>query len=80
MKICYVDEDGRFGGPQQRMLLCAEQIKKFNHSVEFIIPKVDADLFKKKIKASKFSVIEFTLTRLTFQKIYLIKYIYFFFL
>lgn len=79
MKICYVDEDGRFGGPQQRMLLCAEQIKKFNHLVEFIIPKADADLFKKKIKLSKFSVIELALTRLTFQKIYLIKYIIFFF-
>ena len=28
MHICYLDEDGRFGGPQQRMLLVAKGLKK----------------------------------------------------
>ncbi len=27
-KICFVDEDGRFGGPQQRMLGLASELKK----------------------------------------------------
>ena len=27
-KICFVDEDGRFGGPQQRMISLASELKK----------------------------------------------------
>ena len=48
-KICFVDEDGRFGGPQQRMLGLASELKKNDVGVEIIIPKDESDIFKKKI-------------------------------
>ena len=48
-KICYVDEDGRFGGPQQRMLVIASELKKKNINVEVVIPRDETEIFKKKI-------------------------------
>ena len=48
-KICYVDEDGRFGGPQQRMLIVADELKN-NINVEFLIPNNEVELFKIKLQ------------------------------
>ena len=51
-KICFVDEDGRFGGPQQRMLSLASELKKKNIDVDIIIPKDETEIFKKKLEIS----------------------------
>ena len=48
MKICYIDEDGRFGGPQQRMLLVAKALtNKKNVKIKFFLPKNDKKIFNK---------------------------------
>ena len=52
-KICYVDEDGRFGGPQQRMLLIASELKNQNIDVDIVIPKDETDIFKNKLLEKK---------------------------
>lgn len=79
-KICYVDEDGRFGGPQQRMLVIASELKKKNIDVEIIIPKDETEIFKKKLLESKIKFYELNITRLSLRLNFLIKYIFFFFM
>jgi glycosyltransferase involved in cell wall biosynthesis len=78
-KICYVDEDGRFGGPQQRMLVIASELKKRNIEVEIIIPKDETDIFKKKLLENKIKFHELTITRLSLKINFLFKYIFLFF-
>ena len=51
MKICYIDEDGRFGGPQQRMLLVAKALtNKKNVKIKFFLPKNDTKDFQQKLE------------------------------
>ena len=45
MKICYVDEDGRFGGPQQRMILLLRALKH-GYKIDFVILNQEVDIFK----------------------------------
>lgn len=78
-RICYVDEDGRFGGPQQRMLLVASKLKAKNIEVDFIIPKDETKIFKKKLLSKGLKFHELNITRLSLKISFLIKYFLFFF-
>lgn len=78
-KICYVDEDGRFGGPQQRMLLIASQLKNKGVEVEIIIPKDETEIFKKKLIKENIKFHELAITRLSLKPSFFIKYFVFFF-
>ena len=78
-KICYVDEDGRFGGPQQRMLVIASELRKKNIEVEIIIPKDETEIFKKKLIENKIKFHELSITRLSLKINFLLKYIFLFF-
>ena len=76
-KICYVDEDGRFGGPQQRMLLVASNLKKNNIEIEIVIPKDETEIFKKKLIQEKIKFHELAITRLSLKPNYFLKYLIF---
>ena len=78
-KICFVDEDGRFGGPQQRMLSLASELKKKNIDVDIIIPKDETEIFKKKLEISGINFHELSITRLSLKITFLIKYFLLFF-
>ena len=78
-KICYVDEDGRFGGPQQRMLIIASELKKKNFDVEIVIPKDETEIFKNKLIKSNIKFHELNITRLSLKINFLIKYFLLFF-
>ena len=78
-KICYVDEDGRFGGPQQRMLVIASELKKKNIDVEIVIPKDETAIFKTKLTKSDIKFHELNITRLSLKINFLIKYFLLFF-
>ena len=78
-KICYVDEDGRFGGPQQRMLVIASELKKRNIDVEILIPKDESEIFKKKLLKSDIKFHELAITRLSLKFNFFLKYIFLFF-
>ena len=78
-KICYVDEDGRFGGPQQRMLVLASELRKRNIEVEIIIPKDETEIFKNKLLENKIKFHELPITRLSLKINFLLKYIFLFF-
>ncbi len=78
-KICYVDEDGRFGGPQQRMLVIASELKKKGIDIEIILPKDETEIFKKKLIEGKIEFHELAITRLSLKINFLVRYIFFFF-
>lgn len=58
IKICFVDEDGRFGGPQVRMIETFKKIDKKKFKIQFLIPD-NILIFKKELKKinAKFSII-----------------------
>ncbi len=78
-KICYVDEDGRFGGPQQRMLIVANELKNRGYTIDFLIPKDEIDIFKQKLIKNNLNFYQLNLTRLSLKPLFLIRYIVLFF-
>lgn len=75
--ICYIDEDGRFGGPQQRMLLTVNEInrldKKFNFT--FLIPKNEIEIFESKLKLYNLNYHKKSFQRLSGNFIAILKYL-----
>ena len=76
IKICCVDEDGRYGGPQSRMIDVYKGIDKKKFDYSFLIPK-NVKIFKKKIISVKAKFYEADITRLAKEKILALKYIFF---
>ena len=78
-KICYVDEDGRFGGPQQRMLTVANELKNRGYIIDFLIPKDEINIFKEKLIKNNLNFYQLNLTRLSLKPLFLIRYVILFF-
>ena len=49
IKVCCVDEDGRYGGPQSRMIDVYKKMNLNKFKYEFVIPS-NITIFKKKLK------------------------------
>ncbi len=79
-KICYVDEDGRFGGPQQRMMLVASELCKLGIKIDFVIPAQEVEVFRKKLDEFKLNYFQLNINRLSLKPIFFFKYIFFFFM
>ncbi len=77
IKICFVDEDGRFGGPQVRMIETFQKIDKKKFKIQFLLPD-NILIFKKKLKKinAKYSIIGLSVPSLHIKAIlnYLIKF------
>jgi len=78
LKICLIDEDGRYGGPQNRMIQTALGLKSL-YNFKFIIPLNDTSFFQKKLIKNKLDFEQISLTRLSLEKKILIKYFLTFF-
>ncbi len=76
IKICCVDEDGRYGGPQSRMIDVYKNIDLNKITYDFLIPS-DVKIFKKKLKKIKAKFYEFEITRLSSDILIFLKYILF---
>lgn len=75
--ICYIDEDGRFGGPQQRMLLTVNEITRITDKFHFsfLIPKNEVEIFEKKLRSYNFNYHKKNFQRLSGSFISIIKYL-----
>lgn len=81
MKICNVDEEGRFGGPERRISQVANLLKNRNDlSCTVIIPKLESEYFRKYLNELKVDYIILDITRLTLNFKILIRYILRFFI
>ena len=76
-KIIYIDEDARYGGPQHRMILVANQLRK-DFDFLFLISSDENKLFKRKLIQNSLNFKEIKITRLSKHKKTLIKYLFFF--
>ena len=77
IKICFVDEDGRFGGPQVRMIETFKKVERKKFKITFLIPK-KITIFKKKLLKLKAPIDQINLSILSSKFRFLIKYIFFF--
>ena len=50
MKICSVDEEGRYGGPEKRIIEIADSLKKHGISTHVLYPKLDSGRLSIEIK------------------------------
>lgn len=79
MYIINIDEEGRFGGPERRIINVAKELNKFNIKTKVIMPVLDSDNFENYALKNNVDFIKLNLTRLTLEKKYLLKYILCFF-
>lgn len=77
IKVCCVDEDGRYGGPQSRMIDVYKKMNFNKFKYEFVIPS-NITIFKKKLKKINAKFYEFQITRLSLNFFLFLKYIIFF--
>lgn len=64
--------DGRFGGPQNRILQVSVGLKKHGVETVVVLPKQDSDLFYKKLTDNNITAKRFSLHRLTKEKKHLL--------
>jgi glycosyltransferase involved in cell wall biosynthesis len=78
MRISFILEDGRYGGPHAYAISLINQLKE-NNDIEILLPKKSSQVLISKLKSSKIHYKLFPLTYLTRQITPLIKYVLFFF-
>ena len=78
LTVCNVDEEGRFGGPERRIIQIAKALHTYNVETVILYPKIDSDVFKNKIKESGVHGVSWPITRLSKEKKILFRYTLFF--
>lgn len=78
MRVLNVLEEGRWGGPQKRVLLVAVELKKKGIETIVVIPKDKTQVFQKKLIENKISFYAIDFHRITKEKKHLLNYIIFF--
>ena len=78
IKVANVVEEGRYGGPQARIIAVAKKLKENNIETVVVFPKKDSDIFHKKLTEKGIQTRRLSLHRLTRQKSHLVKFIAFF--
>ncbi len=76
INVANVIEEGRFGGPQNRMVIAANAIKNQTTNL-LVFPTADSLVFIKKCKQCNVAFRTFPLSRITRQKLQLLRYILF---
>ena len=76
MKICSIDEECRYGGPQQRTFQIAKELIKDGIYTHIVYPKQDSKRFKDEISKYKIEKTSINITRLSLEKKILFKYIF----
>jgi glycosyltransferase involved in cell wall biosynthesis len=74
MLICNVDEEGRFGGPENRIINVASSLEKIGVDTLVIMPIMDSDTFQRHAKYMNVNYRCVDITRLSLEKRVLIRY------
>ena len=77
-RIANIVLDGRFAGPQNRILLVAERLKKYGIETIVIIPRRDSEIFYRKLVQKNIQTRRMNLHRLTKHIPHLIGWFFFF--
>jgi len=77
VRICQVDEEGRFGGPEQRITIVAHELSKFSDiDLCLIIPKIDSQYFSSLLAKLDVDYSRLDITRLSLQLGVLTRYVF----
>ena len=79
IKVCSVDEEGRFGGPQRRVAVVAKALKQHDIETHVVCPIYDSERFSQELLKSGIKYTSLDITRLTKEKKVLARYIFTFF-
>lgn len=74
LRVCNVDEEGRFGGPERRIVQLAHAMRPHGIETTVVYPMLDSDAFAAHIAKHGVQAIELDITRLSLQKRILIRY------
>ena len=80
IRVCNVIEEGRFGGPERRIVQVAKVLKTRNIETHVFYPKYDSEKFSQELLKAGIPNSALSINRLTKEKKVLAKYIIFFFI
>ena len=75
IKICSIDEDGRFGGPQRRIIETAKALKKHGIETHVVYPIYDSEKFSRELLNAQIVNTSLNITRPTKESIVFIRYV-----
>lgn len=75
MHVINIDEEGRFGGPERRIINVAKELSKIGVRTTVVMPHFDSDVFEKYATENNVDYKKLNITRLTLEKKYLLKYV-----
>ena len=75
MRVCNVDEEGRFGGPERRIVQIAKALKSLGIETCVVFPQMESELFQAYIIENGIEFIRVDITRLSKQKKVLLRYV-----
>lgn len=80
IRVCNVDEEGRFGGPERRIVLVAKALKVLGVDTHVVYPRLDSARFAEELRLAGISSSAINLTRLSKEKKILTRYLLRFFI
>lgn len=79
IRVCNVDEEGRFGGPERRIVQVAKALKQHGVDTHVVYPKYDSEKFAQELSKAGVSSSALNITRLSKEKKVLARYVFYFF-
>jgi len=73
--VCNVDEEGRFGGPERRIVQVSNALKAYEVETHVVYPKIDSELFESELQKYKIDSTQLDITRLSKQKKFVFRYL-----
>jgi glycosyltransferase involved in cell wall biosynthesis len=74
IRVCNIDEEGRFGGPERRITQVAKELKRLGVSTCIVLPFMDCEVFLKYIINNNINHQQIDITRLSKEKYILLRY------
>ena len=74
IKVCNVDEEGRFGGPERRIVQVSKALPDHGVDTHVLYPSMDSEEFARHLRGAEIACTALDITRLTKQKSMLLRY------
>lgn len=68
IRVCNVDEEGRFGGPERRIVLVAKALKALGVETHVVYPRLDSERFATELRKAMVAGSALNITRLSKEK------------
>ena len=63
--VINIDEEGRFGGPERRIVNVAKELSNIGVRTTVVMPHLDSDIFEKYVTENNVDYKKLNITRLT---------------